>query len=186
LFGIFISWAQAQGEGGKMKKVVMIIAKENFRDEELLKPKEILEKNGVAVKIASSTLDEATGMLGAKVKPDMLVSDIKADDFDSVIFIGGQGASQYWDDPVAHTLAKETLAKGKFIAAICIAPVTLAKAGILNGKRATVWSTDAGQIKVKGAVYTGKNVERDGFIITGAGPFAAKEFGEELAKALKE
>lgn len=168
-----------------MKKVVMIIARNDFRDEELFLPKEILEKSGIEVNVASTSLDVAKGMLGGTVRPDMLMSDINVSDFDAIVFIGGAGASQYWNDGVAHKLARDAFNTNKIIAAICIAPVTLAKAGILNGKRATVWSTEAGQLKVVGgAIYTGKNVEKDGNIITAAGPFAASQFGDELLKAL--
>lgn len=169
-----------------MRKVVMIIAEKDFRDEELLRPKEILEKNAISVKIASTTLNPVRGMLGAKVKPDMQVSDIKIEDFAAIIFVGGIGASQYWEDPLAHKLAQEANRQNKLVAAICIAPVTLAKAGLLKGRRATVWSSEAGQLKAEGASYTGGDVEKDGNIITAAGPFAAGEFGEELARALKE
>jgi protease I len=176
--------AYAQAEVMRMKKAVMIIARDNFRDEELLEPKEILERNGIEVKVASTTLDYAKGMLGAKVKPDILVSDVNARDFDAIVFIGGQGASQYWDDPVAHRLAREGISANRIVAAICIAPVTLAKAGILKGKRATVWSSEASQLKAAGSKYTGQPVEKDGNIITAAGPFAAQGFGEELVKAL--
>lgn len=175
----------AQEEAVGMKKVVMIIAQDNFRDEELLQPKEILEKNGIEVKVASTTLRETKGMLGAKVKPDILVSNINVVDFDAIIFVGGAGASQYWDDPQAQRLASEALIGNRIVAAICIAPVTLAKAGILKGKRATVWSSEAGQLKAGGANYTGRSVEKDGNIITAAGPFAAREFGEELLQVLK-
>lgn len=168
-----------------MKKAVMIIAEKDFRDEELLQPKEILEKNGIEVKVASTTLKEAKGVLGAKVKPDILVSDIKINDFDAVIFVGGAGSSQYWDDPVAHKLAQGAVNKDKIIAAICIAPVTLAKAGLLKGKRATVWSSESGQLESAGADYTGEPVEKDGKIITAAGPFAGREFAEEIVEALK-
>ncbi len=53
------------------KKVLMIIAHENFRDEELLTPKQIFEKNGIKVTIASTDTTPAKGMLGAVVKPDV-------------------------------------------------------------------------------------------------------------------
>jgi protease I len=167
-----------------MKKVVMIIAQDNFRDEELLEPKKILEHSGIEVKIASTTVKEVKGMLGAKVKPDVLLIDINVRDFDAVVFVGGIGASQYWDDPLAHKLAQDALNANRIVAAICIAPVTLAEAGILGGKRATVWSSEAGQLKAAGANYTGRPVEKDGNIITAAGPFAAVEFAEELMRAL--
>jgi protease I len=180
----FTGYAREGGAG--MKKVVMIIAQSGFRDEELLEPKEVLESKGVEVEVASTTQGYAQGVMGARVKPDLLVADLEAKDFDAVVFIGGAGASQYWDDPVAHRLAKDALAANRVLAAICIAPVTLAKAGLLKGRRATVWSSEAGQLKAAGANYTGKPVERDGNIITAAGPFAAREFGEEIARAISE
>jgi len=173
-----------QEEVGKMKKVVMVIAQDGFRDEEFLQPKEILERNGIEVKAASASLTEAKGMLGAKVKPDILVSDINIRDFAAVVFVGGAGASQYWDDPVAQKLAEDALNTNRIVAAICIAPVTLARAGILKGKRATVWPSEAEQLKAAGANYTGRAVEKDGDIITGSGPAASREFAEEIVRAL--
>lgn len=183
---VFLAVSYAQGEVMEMKKAVMIIAKENFRDEELLEPKKILEDAGIEVKVASTVLGEVKGTMGAKVKPDILFNNIKIEDFDAIIFIGGGGSSQYWDDPLAHQLALGAVNNNKVIAAICIAPVTLAKAGILKGKRSTVWASEAAQLKANGANYTGKPIEVDGKIITASGPFAARQFGEELAKAIKE
>ena len=179
-----MTMSYAQKGVAKMKRAVMIIAQDGFRDEELLQPKEILERNGIEVKVASTSLTQATGMLGAKVKPDILVSDINIRDFDAVVFVGGVGASQYWDDPVAHKLAQDAFATGRIVAAICIAPVTLAKAGILKGKRATVFSSEVAQVKAAGANYTGRPVEKDGNIITASGPTAAEEFGSEISRAL--
>ncbi|MFA6217670.1 MAG: DJ-1/PfpI family protein [Candidatus Omnitrophota bacterium] len=167
-----------------MKKIVMVIGVNNYRDEELLQPREIFEKNGFTVSVASTSLEKSIGVLGAEVKPDLLVKDITASDFDAILFVGGQGATQYWNDPLAHKLAWDYLNANKIVAAICIAPVILAKAGILKGKRATVWSTEAGQILVKGAEYTKNNVEIDGNIITAAGPFAARQFAEAIIKAM--
>ena len=170
---------------GMKKKVVMIVAQGDFRDEELLEPKAILERNGIEVKIASTSLSSARGMLGAEVKPDMLVSDINIRDFAALIFIGGIGASQYWNDPLAHRLIQEAIGSDRLVAAICIAPVTLAKAGVLRGKRATVWSSEAAQLESAGADYTGRPVERDGNIITASGPTAAREFADEILEAIR-
>jgi protease I len=167
-----------------MKKAVLIIAQNGFRDEELLEPKKILENAGIETKIASSALKEAKGVMGALVMPDMLVKDINVKDFSAIIFIGGGGASQYWDDPIAQKIAQEAVSANRIVGAICIAPVTLARAGILKGRRATVFSSEASQLKAYGADYTGRPVEKDGNIITAAGPFAASEFGEELVEAL--
>ena len=169
-----------------MKKAVMIIAQQNFRDEELLEPKRILQDAGVNVKLASQTKNSASGMLGAKVMPDITLQDINVQDFDAIIFVGGGGASMYWDDPTAHKIARDAYSANKVVAAICIAPVTLAKAGLLKNKRATVWSSEAGQLDSAGADYTAKAVEKDGNIITASGPKAATDFGKEIVKALSQ
>ncbi|MDN3514037.1 MAG: DJ-1/PfpI family protein [Candidatus Brocadia sp.] len=170
----------------KGKKAVMIIASNNFRDEELLKPKEVLEKNGIVVTVASSSLKEATGMLGAKVKPDVLFTNINTGDYDAVIFVGGSGANEYWDNSTAHKIATDAHNSKKIVGAICIAPVTLARAGLLKDKKATTYSSTVSDIKSAGANYTGADVERDGNIITASGPTAAQKFGEAIVKALSQ
>jgi protease I len=166
------------------KKVVMVIANKNFRDEELFEPKNVIEKAGGKVVVASSSLETAKGMLGKTFKPQLLLKDVKADDFDAVVFVGGGGAREYWKDATAHSLAKAAADEGKLVCAICIAPVTLANAGLLNGKKATVWPDVKSQLQEKGATYTGKDVEIDGNLITGDGPKSATKFGEAIVRAL--
>lgn len=168
------------------KKVVMIIANQNFRDEELQKPKAILEEHGAEVTVASSSLNKARGMLGATADPEVLYDQIKVQDYDAVVFVGGSGATEYWNDPTAHTIAQECLENGKILGAICIAPATLANAGVLTGKKATVWSSEIGQLKAKGVNYTGADVQEDGQIITADGPTSATKFGDALVKALSK
>ena len=166
------------------KEILMIIASSNFRDEELQVPKGIFEIEEGKVTVASSSLKESRGVLGAVVKPDVLIGDVKAEDYDAVILVGGGGASEYWEDVKVHELARSTLEKGKLLGAICIAPVTLANAGVLKGKKATVWSSEAGKLRESGAIYTGAGVEIDCNIITANGPQSAKEFGEAFVNGL--
>lgn len=167
-----------------MKTAVLVIAEKIFRDEEYQLPKEALINAGVKVVTASTTISEATGKLGLKVKPDILISQIDIDKLDALIFIGGGGAEQYFHDPLAHRLAREAVKKEKILGAICIAPVILANAGLLKGKKATVFPSGSENLKKGGAIYTGGDVEIDGKLITGCGPEAATRFGEELVKML--
>lgn len=173
-----------QRGGGKTMKVAMIIAKDGFRDEEYLQPKEVLTKSGIVVDTFSSSTGTAKGMLGAKVKVDKTIDELNVDDYDGIIFVGGVGSSEYWDNTKAHKIAQDAVSKNKVLAAICIAPVTLAKAGVLKGKKATVFSSEVVQLKSYGASYTGKDVEVDGKIVTGSGPHAAKKFGETIRDLL--
>jgi len=169
----------------KGKKAVMIIASSQFRDEELFETRKVLEAAGVKVTLASSSLKEATGMLGGKAKADVLLKDVKASDYDAVIFVGGMGANEYFADVTAHALAREAVNTGKVVAAICIAPSTLANAGVLKGKKATCYPSEKGNLVKKGADHTGKNVEKDGKLITADGPTSAKAFGHALVEAMK-
>lgn len=168
-----------------MKKILFVIANNLFRDEEYLQPKEVLTKGGMSVVTASSKSDVSTGMLGAKVKPEILLSNVKEEDYNAIVFIGGSGSSEYFNDSLAHSLAKKFLANNKIVAAICIAPSTLANAGLLKGKNATCYPSEAPNLREKGAMVTDKPVVRDGLIITATGPSAATEFGHTILESLK-
>ncbi len=167
------------------KKVLMVIANQSFRDEEYAEPRKIFEENGIKIIVASSSLSQAVGKFGLNVNPDVILSDVNAYDFDAIVFVGGPGASEYWQDTVSHQIIKKAVSEGKVVSAICIAPVTLANAGVLSGKKATVWSSEVGKIGAKGAYYTGNSVEVDGNIVTANGPEAAKDFGKAIVELLK-
>ena len=89
-----------------------------------------------------------------------------------------------------HGLAQGFFKTGKILAAICIAPALLAKAGVLQDKKATVWSgpmdkSPVNILKEGGAIYQNEDVVVDNNIITANGPEAAAKFGEALVRALK-
>ncbi len=170
-----------------MAKVLFIVAKSNFRDEELRIPKEIIEKRYV-VEIASLRRGIATGLLGMKVNVDISLEEAlrKIDEYGAVVFVGGPGAQEYYKDERALSIARNAFNFGKIVAAICIAPGILANSGILKGKKSTIWNgkfTDV--LKKNGAIYINKSVVVDGRIITANGPEAAKEFGEVILRMLE-
>lgn len=167
-----------------VKTVALVIAEKVFRDEEYQVPKEILEKAGFKVLTVSTTLQQAVGKLGLLVQPDTLLQELRDKQLDALIFIGSGGSSQYFEDPVAHELARYFYNEGKIVGAICIAPVILANAGLLKGKKATVFPDGKDVLAKNGAVYTGNKVEIDQRIITGCGPEAAEVFGKELVRLL--
>lgn len=174
----------AAGKG----QVLMVIAPRDFRDEEYARPREILESAGYAVTVASRSRETARGMLGMRVQSDLLLSEARAADYDAVVFVGGSGAQTYWDDPEAHRLAREAAEGGKVVAAICIAPVILARAGVLEGKQATVFDPPSlcAELTAHGATCTGASVQRDGRIVTASGPQAAEDFARSILAALEE
>jgi len=171
------------------KKILMIIAFRDFRDQEYFVPKKVFEESKIEVKTASDKKGTAIGADGGDVKVDYLVSEASAEGFDAIVFVGGPGAIEHLDNESSYRLAKETVEKGKVLGAICISPLILAKAGVLNGKKATVWTdftkSQAKILKENGAIFEGKEVVVDGKIVTGNGPEAAEKFAKEIVNLLK-
>lgn len=169
------------------KRVLMVICPTQFRDEELIEPRRVFVEEGAAVTIAACKLGDAKGMLGTTVKPDMLLSDAKAEDFDALVVVGGAGSPTYlWGDEELHVLLETMESDNKVVAAICLSGAVLANAGVLRGRKATVYSTpdSVKALEAGGAVYVPAPVVRDGHVVTADGPDAAREFGMTVVEAM--
>jgi protease I len=118
-----------------MKKIAIIIAYKDFRDEEYFQTKEILENNGFKTKTFSNEKGIAVGKFGGEVNIEKTIEDLDIDEFDTIIFVGGSGAVQFLDNEISYNLINKAYNSNKLIAAICIAPVILAKAKILITKK---------------------------------------------------
>lgn len=172
------------------KKVAVIIAFTDFKDEEYFGTREELEKAGIEIEVVSNLLGTAQGVSGGEVNITKTLKEVNVDDYDGIVFIGGPGALSNLGNSDSYRIAREAVSKNKILAAICISPVILAKAGVLNGKNATVWSSvldrsPVEELKKNGAIYIDKSVVVDGKIITGNGPSAASEFGRTIAEKLR-
>lgn len=167
------------------KRILILIAPENFRDEEYLVPREHLEKEGAQITVASAQR-ECTGKLGAKVTADLLLDQAEHEcaDYGATIVVGGGGVRQYFDNPAAKNICRFTLEAGKVLAAICAGPGLLAHAGVLQGRTATSHESEADTLRRFGANYTGQAVTVDGKIVTANGPDAAEQFAEKVAEIL--
>ena len=167
-----------------MAKALLIIAPDAFRDEEYAEPKEVLEHAKVEVTTASVEEGICEGRFGLQVTADIALRDADPTAFDIVAFVGGAGARIYFDDPVAHRIAREAFEAGRTVGAICIAPSILGHAGLLQGLRVTSFESQEGDLVASGAVWTGHAVEVDGRIVTANGPQSATLFGETLVGEL--
>jgi len=167
-----------------MKSALLVIAQSAFRDEEYAEPKMILESRGVRVTTASVVPGSAIGKLGMRAVAQTSVSAARETEWDAVLFIGGAGAAVFFDDPDAHELAHSAAARGAVLGAICVGPSTLARAGLLNGLRATAFPSQEADLRAHGALWTGESVTTDGLVVTANGPDAAEEFGSRVADLL--
>lgn len=175
------------------KKVLMIIAHENFRDEEFNVPFKQFLGEGIDVTVASPVKGTATGMFGTAFDVKYSLDEVNETDFDGIIFVGGMGTPSVRASERAVQIAKNA-ANHKVLSAICWAPTILAKAGVVKGRKVTVWLGDDPEYGMKtskvmenaGAVFVNKEVVTDGNIVTGNGPNAAEKFADAVMDKLSD
>ncbi|MBP7462592.1 MAG: DJ-1/PfpI family protein [Candidatus Delongbacteria bacterium] len=167
------------------KPIALVIASEDFRDEEYFDPKTQLENAGYEIHTVSGQTGPCKGMLGGTAYADHRIDSIKAENYQAMVFIGGGGAREYYHHPEAHRLVHESIRSGIILAAVCIAPIILANAGVLNQVHATCFKSEQGELARLGAICTGRGVERDQRILTAAGPAFISEFSSTLIQMLK-
>lgn len=169
---------------GGISKVLLVVA-DKYRNEELTASLEAVRKAGLKPVIASSYVGTLHGMLGGEIRSDITLRNVDPREYAAVIFVGGVGARVFWDDPLAHKIARSFHEKGKLVCAICIAPITLAKAGLLKGIKATCWKGVAPLLESLGAIYEDALVVESDDIITASGPQAAEAFKEAIVRKLR-
>jgi protease I len=164
--------------------ILMVVARQNFRDEEFLEPRTVLEAAGHRVIIASTEEGPCVGTGGTRVFATISLREVRADRFDGVVFVGGPGARTLFDDAQAHRVAVELSRAGRLVGAICIAPVILGRAGILVGRKAAVFPGEREAMLARHAMPVSQDVVVDGKVVTASGPRYATAFGEALVTVL--
>src|SRR5437764_11760551 len=110
------------------KKVLMVIPHTQFREEEFLEPKKVLEDEGAKVVVASTSVRICRGMKGGTAQADIAIADAKADDYAGVVLCGGSSVPDvFWNDKKLQEFVTAMSAAGKVVAAICLSTVVLAK-----------------------------------------------------------
>lgn len=168
-------------------KILMVIAPDQFRDEELHVPRQAFEAQGWVVDTVSTKTGDVQGMLGA-VEPvrqnlDFARAQVDQKAYDAVVVVGGMGSPEYlWEDASLHAILNTLAAQNRVVSAICLSGAVLAKAGLLQGKRATVWEMPESleALKAGGCTYTGEPVTVDGNLVTANGPDAAQAFAQSV------
>lgn len=167
-----------------MARLLMIIPPERFRDEELFETRAVLEGAGHTITVGSTTRGECPGSRGGTATASLTLDEVDATDWDGVVFVGGGGAKLLFRHARSLELARQINEQGRLLAAICLAPVILANAGVLRGRNATVAGTEAATLQQAGATYTGPGVTVDGNVVTANGPRASALFARRICEVL--
>jgi protease I len=160
----------------------MWVAQEGFRDEELFIPRLVFEEKGYIVTVVSHTAGTAWSKFGKMIEV-IGIDDIKLEDYDAFLLVGGPGSFGLTEDPKLHEYIRNAEKKLYLLGGICYAPNIMAKAGVLKGKRATVWG-ELDIFKEEGVIFEDKEVVNDDGIITANGPDAALEWAKTIIKYL--
>ena len=114
------------------------------------------------------------------MKTDLLINEVDPDNYEALAIPGGFGESGYYSDAYNEKFLKlivEFNSRGKYIAAVCTGAMPLAKAGILNNKKATTYHIENNRqftlLSESGAQAVREDIVRDGNIITSCGPSTA-------------
>jgi protease I len=125
-------------------------------------------------------------MLGLRVRPDLVIADVDPAAFDGLVLVGGAGAMHLAGDTLVRSIVKAFDDARKPIGAICLAPVILARAGVLKGIKATVYPSSRDELEKGGAVRSKADVEVAGRIVTASGPKAALPFAKAFYRRLSK
>lgn len=168
-----------------MGRVIVFLA-DGFEEVEALTVVDYLRRVSIVVETVSITDEKAVkGAHDIVVMADKTIDELKdLENYTTVVIPGGMpGATNLRDNEKVKNIVREIDEKQKLIAAICAGPLVLHRSGILEGR--VVTSFPGFEEELTGAVHTGKDIERDGNIITGKGPYFAVDFALEIVDYLE-
>lgn len=164
-----------------MTKVAVVFA-EGFEEIEALSPVDVFRRAGFDCSMLGLESASVTGSHGIQVAMDG-VFDGNFDAYDLVVLPGGMpGSTNLRDHEGLITALQARNKAGKYIAAICAAPIVLNRAGLLEGRQFTCFPGVEEQI-ASGEHQTDLVVV-DGNIITSRGAGTALTFAYALVDLL--
>ena len=166
---------------------ILILATDGYEDSELLEPRKRLLEAGAEVVLAAPGMKEIKGDKGATIRPDAIIEDVAAGDFDALLLPGGVANPDKLrmnDDAV--NLVNDFDEAGKPIGAICHAPWLLVEADIVQGRTVTGWPSIRTDLENAGGEVVDQEVAVDGNLITSRNPDDIPAFSKALLAALSE
>jgi cyclohexyl-isocyanide hydratase len=130
-------------------------------------------------------LEPVKSDLGLAVSPTIRMADVP--EMLDVLFIPGgtQGTLAVMQREDVMDWIRDRGGKAKYLTSVCTGSMVLAKAGLLNGKRATShWATRP-ILADYAAIPVDRRVVEDGNVITGAGVSAGLDFATALVERLR-
>ena len=165
-----------------MTRRVLCLLMDGFEEIEVITPVDVLRRAGTEVVMAAlGDGIQVTGRSGIKLQADALLSSLDTSTFDLLLIPGGPAVKALRADGRAAALAQSFDGAGKFVAAICAAPLVLHDAGLLAGRRHTAHDSTYDELAF---AEPDEEVVMDGRLITSRGAGTALPFGLALVALL--
>lgn len=167
-----------------MKSVLIPLAP-GFEELEAVTIVNLLRRAGIEAVTAGLHAGVVRGARGMQLQPDATLDAVLERDFDMVVLPGGMpGAENLTNDARVQALLRRMADAGKYTAAICAAPMALAQAGLLDGRRATSYPGFVERMPIPGLRYSTDPVVIDDKVVTSRGPGTAMDFALQLVELL--
>lgn len=164
-----------------MKKAAVIIAP-GFEEGEALTIIDIIRRAGIACDSVGLTEEIVTGAHNITISCDRCLS-AEICGYDMIILPGGiPGAINLRDSDLLMEIIRRMDADGKYVCAMCAAPIALERAGVLDKKTYTAY---VGYDSImKAGTFSEEEVVIDQNVVTSRGPATAYAFAYRLAELL--
>ncbi len=161
---------------------ILIPMADGFEEIEFVTVADILRRAGLDVVTAGLKEGLIVGSHKIKMMPDTTLDRIRPEEFDAVVLPGGApGFINLKNDERVLKVLQNMNKAGKYVCAICGAPSVLIRAGVLEGRKATV--SPAGREEMKASTeYVDERVVADRKLITSQSPGTAMEFALKLVE----
>jgi len=132
--------------------------------------------------VSTSDSDLIHGLLQDEFQVDGRIEGESMASYSGLVLVGGPGALELAEHPDALRLTKEANQAKKMIAAWGHSTAILARAGVVKGRRVTGDPSIADLVRTAGGKFSGKQVERDGNLVTAYDDAAGLRMGREMIR----
>lgn len=164
--------------------IALVVLAPGFEEIEAVSIIDVLRRAEVEVTVAGTEPGVLTASRGVRIEPEALLSDLPETAWDLVVLPGGMGGALALKahEGVGELLRNQADA-GRWIGAICAAPLVLAHLDLLRDRAATCHPSVRDQVPAQR--LSDERVVVDGNIVTSQGPGTAIEFALTLVRLLR-
>jgi len=166
-------------------KTAFVFLASGFEEIEAMSIIDVLRRGEVNTVTVSITGDKSVkGAHNVEVIADEIFADVDFSNGDMLVLPGGMPGTNNLN---AHDGLKAVISEynnqGKYIAAICAAPLVFGEMGLLKGKKATCYPSFESRL-IGAEVTETERVVVDSNVVTSRGPGTAIEFALQLVEIL--